>query len=114
MHIVHRGKSILDISGFGDPASTENVLPIDNCDGRRSSHHPYLDNRSNLSYIFCCRVLPARTCLCCGNEEESSYEYARCVSRYGNACEARYSATDMSAAVGPFGKDRLSCWCLTT
>ncbi|CAN0550757.1 unnamed protein product [Ectocarpus sp. 8 AP-2014] len=88
MHMVHRGKSILDISGFGDPASTENVLTIDNCDGRRSSHHPYLDNR-----------------------QEPSDEYAGCVSRYGDACEARYSATDMSPAVGPVGNDRLSCSC---
>ncbi|CAM9500550.1 unnamed protein product, partial [Ectocarpus sp. 12 AP-2014] len=88
--IVHRGKSILDISGFGDPASTENVLPIDNYDGRGSSQHSYLDHRG------------------------ASYEYAGCVSHYGNACEARDSATEMSQAVGLVGKYRLSCWSLTT
>ncbi|CAN0206027.1 unnamed protein product, partial [Ectocarpus sp. 6 AP-2014] len=75
-------------------ASTENVLTIDNCDGRRSSHHPYLNNR-HLS-------------------EEPSDGYAGCASRYGDACEARYSATDMSPAVGPVGNDRLSCSCLMT
>ncbi|CAN0241039.1 unnamed protein product [Ectocarpus sp. 12 AP-2014] len=73
-----------------EPASTENVLPIDNCDFRRSSQHPYLDHRGD------------------------SYEYAGCVSRYGNPCEARDSATEMSPAVGLVGKYRLSCWSLTT